>query len=363
VLVLDWKMPGMDGVACAQALAKSAALRHAAPIVMMATAFGREEVRQRLADHGVQVAAVLTKPVFPSSLLDACATALGRAPVTVRSSPWRRRRGRQHDPRTALAGARVLLVEDNLINQELAVDLLSGSGIHVSVAADGREALKVLEHESFDAVLMDCQMPVMDGYEATRALRQRPELQSLPVIAMTANAMTGDREAVLAAGMDDHIAKPIAVEDMFATLARWIPARATAASTAPATGPARGTEELQALKSLDAAGALARLRGNERLLHKTLLQFLRSEHDFSRRFTDAWATGDHDAARRMSHDLYAVAATLGMEALQRCAKALELACVESDGAAVETRLTELSRTMEPILHEVGGWAERRTTAG
>jgi CheY-like chemotaxis protein len=121
-----------------------------------------------------------------------------------------------------LAGARVLLVEDNPINQELAVELLRRAGVVVSVASDGSEALALLDQERFDAVLMDCQMPVMDGYATTKALRKQPQLKSLPVIAMTADAMVGQREAAIAAGMNDHITKPIRVDDMLATLAHWV---------------------------------------------------------------------------------------------------------------------------------------------
>jgi CheY-like chemotaxis protein len=106
----------------------------------------------------------------------------------------------------------------------VALALLGGADIDVSVAGNGREALDMLGRHEYDAVLMDCQMPVMDGYSATRALRERPRLRSLPVIAMTANAMVGDRDAALAAGMNDHIAKPINIDEMFATLARWVAA-------------------------------------------------------------------------------------------------------------------------------------------
>jgi len=119
-------------------------------------------------------------------------------------------------------GARVLLVEDNAINQEIVRDLLSNAGAVVSVASNGQEALEMLDRQRFDVVLMDCLMPIMDGYAATRALRLRPGLEALPVIALTANAMVGDRDKALAAGMSDHIAKPIKVDELFATLARWI---------------------------------------------------------------------------------------------------------------------------------------------
>jgi len=141
--------------------------------------------------------------------------------------------GAPGDPRTCLVGARILLVEDNPINQEIARHILSRAGLALRTADNGQEALDWLERESFDLVLMDCQMPVMDGYAATRALRQNLRWRALPVIAMTANAMVGDREKVLAAGMNDHIAKPIDIEEMFATLARWIrPAKGGASGSA-----------------------------------------------------------------------------------------------------------------------------------
>ena len=146
----------------------------------------------------------------------------GLQPQGSPAAPSGGRQDARQNPRAGLAGTRVLLVEDNVLNQELACDLLEGAGIEVAVAADGRQALDALERERYDAVLMDCQMPVMDGYEATRALRQRAELKDLPVIAMTANAMAGDREKVIAAGMNDHVAKPIHVDELFAALARWV---------------------------------------------------------------------------------------------------------------------------------------------
>jgi CheY-like chemotaxis protein/anti-sigma regulatory factor (Ser/Thr protein kinase) len=139
-----------------------------------------------------------------------------------------------------LQGARVLLVEDNLINRELVMALLSEAGVEVSVAGDGQQALDLLERQRFDAVLMDCLMPVMDGYDATRALRQRPELRDLPVIALTANAMVGDRDKALAAGMNDHIAKPIEVDELLATLVRWVRASGARAAGSSALPGAAG---------------------------------------------------------------------------------------------------------------------------
>jgi len=346
LLLLDWKMPGMDGVACAQALVERAALRHLAPIVIMATAFAREEVRQRLAERQVRVGALLTKPVTPSDLLDACAVALGRksqAPTRVV-----RREVALHDHRRALQGARVLLVEDNTINQELAVDLLGRVGVVVSVACNGQEALDMLARERFDAVLMDCQMPVMDGFAATKALRQRPAQRTLPVIAMTANAMVGDREAVLAAGMNDHIAKPIVVDEMYATLARWVATREAVTrgdAAAGANGPPKPT--------IDRSSGLANVQGDEALYRRLLDMFRQREADAVRRFRAARAAGDIDAAMRAVHDLKSGAGTLGMPALQEAAFALERACLAgAPDADIEDLSRKASSQLDAIIDEL-----------
>ena len=238
LLLLDWKMPGMDGVECARRLSERERPRHPMPPVLMLTAFGRAQIQQRLSEQHVDVGALLTKPVTPSSLFESCVAALG---LTVhRSTRSEQREESMLVHRSRLSGARILLVEDNAFNQELALDVLKRVGIAVTVAAKGREALSVLERQSFDGVLMDCQMPVMDGYAATRALRQNLQWRELPIIAMTANAMVGDRDKALAAGMNDHIAKPIKVDEMFATLARWV--RPGAAASGSEHGGEQGGE-------------------------------------------------------------------------------------------------------------------------
>jgi CheY-like chemotaxis protein len=195
--------------------------------------------------------------------------------------------------RSRMSGLRVLLVEDNAINRELASDLLSRAGIAVSVAYDGRDALELVARERFDCVLMDCQMPVMDGYAATRALREQPHLKDLPVIAMTANAMVGDREKVLAAGMNDHIAKPIKVDEVFATIARWVRPAAAARgpeSTAASAGSFGAPPDLlMGLPGIDARAALDGLDGDRTLYAHLLRMFRDREADFAERFEAALA--------------------------------------------------------------------------
>ena len=347
LLLLDWKMPGMDGVACVQALAERSTLRHPAPVVLMATAFGREAVRQRLAELQLQVGALLTKPATPSTLLDAFSTALGRAPL----APTRgARRAEAHlDHRRALAGAHILLVEDNAFNREVAVDLLSRVGVITTIACDGQEALDMLSRQRFDGVLMDCQMPVLDGYAATRAMRQRPELQDVPVIAMTANAMVGDREAVLAAGMNDHIAKPIVVDEMFATLAKWV----KPGGSVPGGGESLRVGVMPRIGGIDKHCGLANAGGNEVLYSRILDLFREREADFVQRFHAARAAGDVGAAVRAAHDLKGEAGTLGMNGLLQAATALERACV--DGAAdvdVDHMVRIVSNHLDAVLAEL-----------
>ncbi|QTN25517.1 response regulator [Rhizobacter sp. AJA081-3] len=220
LLLVDANMPGADGLDCVATLARQAPPAAAIPILLMVTPLSRDGVQARLAERQMKVGALLLKPVTPARLVEAVNRLLvdpfGGAAHELPSAPAPAK------PHASLRGARILLVEDNETNQEVAVALLGTAGIEVSVAGNGQEALDWLERKDFDAVLMDCQMPVMDGYAATRALRRSPQRQSLPVIAMTANAMVGDREAALACGMNDHIAKPIDFEEVFATLERWV---------------------------------------------------------------------------------------------------------------------------------------------
>ena len=219
LVLVDWKMPGMDGVDCVRAI-RHAPFRRTAPAVLMVSAFGRDDLRRRLDEAQVTVDTLLSKPITSSSLLDACRTALGRSASSQDRRALRDETLGAHH--ASLRGARILLVEDNPINQELARDLLGRADIEVTVAEDGQQAIDILGRESFDGVLMDCQMPVLDGYAATAILRREQRHRGLPIIAMTANAMAGDRDKALAAGMNDHIGKPINVAEMFATLARWI---------------------------------------------------------------------------------------------------------------------------------------------
>lgn len=262
---------------------------------------------------------------------------------------------------TRLNGARVLLVEDNAMNQELAVELLECAGILVVLASNGQEALDVLASDSrFDAILMDCQMPVLDGYEATARLRQNGHLQSIPVIAMTADVMDEDRDKAVRAGMVDHVSKPINVGHLFATLARWI-ARAPDVVTphaAPTGRVAQVEPDLPRLPGLDTAVGLATYMGNRGLYMRQLQRFAETYQDLSALFASALADADAGAARRTVHSLRGIAGNLGAVQVQHASAALEQACKTGAGPQqVQALLEACVATLQPLINGLNdfGW--------
>ncbi|WP_431258139.1 response regulator [Roseateles chitinivorans] len=235
-VLMDWKMPGLDGVAAAARLLEETA---PVPRIVMVTARGNDDgLYEAMAALPCGPLPVLGKPVTTAALLDALGAPAGTgAPIDPQA-----RRAAARAAMQSLAGARLLVVEDNQVNQELTEELLTKAGIAVTLADHGAIALTLLQQspDGFDGVLMDCQMPVMDGYDATRYLRQDPRWRDLPIIALTANATGADRARILATGMNDHVAKPLNVDTLFEVLVRWIhpayPATAPAADPGDANG-------------------------------------------------------------------------------------------------------------------------------
>ena len=218
VVFLDWQMPGMDGITTAQAIRKLMLTKP--PHLLMVTAYGRDEVLLAAREAGIED--LLVKPTSPSIMFESVMRTLGGADedVTQTAAP-------SIVPQTdlgAIAGARVLLVEDNELNQEVARELLQSAGLIVEVAENGAIAVDKILHaaHAYDAVLMDMQMPVMDGLQATHAIRNRLHLSDLPIVAMTANAMASDREACLAAGMNDHVGKPLNPTALYETILKYL---------------------------------------------------------------------------------------------------------------------------------------------
>ncbi len=252
-------------------------------------------------------------------------------------------------PVTDLQNARLLVVEDNEINREIVLELLKNKRIKAESANNGKEALEVLDQQEFDGVLMDCQMPIMDGYETTSRIRSQARFKNLPIIAMTANAMKGDREKALAAGMTDYITKPINVDEMFSALTRWIsPAQmSTPPAEAVSSQPENGTT-LPRIPGIDTAAGLKRVHNNLFLYRKLLYRFYETNKNFKEEFLAAKAKDDLKAAIMIAHTLKGSAGNLGIVTVEKVAEKLEQGCKEG-ADDIEQQLGNLMADLLPVL--------------
>ncbi|HJW72609.1 MAG TPA: response regulator [Geothrix sp.] len=351
LVLMDWKMPKMDGIECLQRLQEGPAPNlHA---VIMVTAYSRQEAVASAEAHGVLLKSMLAKPVTPSTLLEAVGEALGKGVMAEDLS--HQRDDRDSEAMRKLAGTRVLLVEDNEMNQELAQELLRNAGMEVILANHGQEALDILATDSaFDGILMDCQMPVMDGYTATREIRRNPAFKALPIVAMTANAMAGDREKALESGMDDHIAKPLDVNEMFNTLARWIRPKGRGVVTPVARVDLPTTSTLPDLPGIDQVAGLATSMGNANLFRRLLAKFREGQGTFAECFSAARHDPDPTPAMRCAHTLKGTAGNIGARGVQIAAGELEQAC--KAGAGPEIIQALFDRTLMELAPVLAGLA-------
>ncbi len=338
LLLLDWMMERIGGAEIVCHL-KACQPPQTMPLILVVTAYEFDWVRMETGNEPL-VAAVLTKPVTPSSLLDAVVMIRQDRFSSAEPAPAK------SQPHQALAGLSLLVVEDNGINQLVARRILEAAGAVVTIAADGLKALEALAAgpSRFDAALMDIQMPGMDGYDATRAIRSELGLKELPIIAMTANAMASDREQCLAAGMNDHICKPFVVGQMIAVIARHVRAfRREHPVTAPAPAAASAV--------IDESEALSRTLGDRALLKLIMIEFVKSYADAAEELGRLLAGGAlRDLARR-SHDLKGVAANLGARSLARSAGTLQKMAESGNLAQSRDAYAEVERLLPVVIAE------------
>jgi PAS domain S-box-containing protein len=370
IVFIDWQMPGIDGI---EAGKRILALPHPGtpPHLVMVTAYGREDVLRQAEKHGFEN--VLIKPVTSSTMFDTTVAALGTEIEESETEP-----APSSFDAIRIRGARALLVEDNEINQEVALGQLEDAEIFVDLAENGAEAVNMVRENEYDVVLMDMQMPVMDGIEATQAIRADARFKSLPIIAMTANALAADRERCLKAGMNDHIAKPIHPEHLLGTLMRWVkrPAaqKPASRSTAKAKTRASVTDAPLAVRGIETQTALKRTGGNRKRYETLLVRFAAQHEDAAEAIRGALAAGDRGAAERAAHSLKGAAGTLGAGAVSQAAAKLEVAI--RDGKNPNPGLAALARAVAEAVQAIrialastaasgkdGAGAKRKTARG
>ncbi|WNC72958.1 PAS domain S-box protein [Thalassotalea psychrophila] len=349
LVLMDWQMPTMDGVEAITIIENKLNLKHP-PTIFMVTAYGREELKMQT--DGLNVATILTKPVTTSSLNDAIVDSLGA--IHSDSKIINSRRDKSKDAISLLQGAEILAVEDNEVNQELIVGLLTNNGINCSIANNGLEAIQMIEKQFFDGVLMDCQMPVMDGYTATQKLRENPKFSNLPIIAMTANAMAGDREKALSAGMNDHIPKPINVASMFQIMANWIKPLNQQVENLDAPIQKITISLPDSLQSIDIDDGLTRTMADKKLYLKLLVKFSEGQQNFIEQFNSALDENDTELTTRLAHTLKGLAGNIGAKQLLEAAELLEAQSATKQVTSrsvqdVENKLDQVLAELMPII--------------
>jgi len=388
LVIMDWKMPGMDGIEASRRIRQNFESSQQ-PKIIMATAHGRQEVMRQAEAVGLD--GFLIKPVNPSVMLNTIMEVFNKE--VERGPRIRTEKTRGEEALKGIRGARILLAEDNEINQQVAREILSGAGLEVTLADNGQEAVNAVQQNPYDVVLMDIQMPVMDGYEATRRIRNaewargnkiekkseisdpKSPIHHIPIIAMTAHAMAGDREKSLAAGMNDHIAKPINPEELFSTLLKWIKPKADRddnrfpgaevsinpeaedSGGSPIPSPGQKDDDLPpSLPGFDLEAGLKRLQGNRRLYRKLLLDFGNSYREASENIHNALISNEIGQVHSLVHNIKGLAGNLSATRLQDAAAKMDGSVKEALSSVrklvpgnLDSRFAELKTALEEAL--------------
>jgi len=354
LVILDWKMPEMDGIETANAIRQSTLIKKM-PEILMVSAYGREEVINRAKEAGFD--SFLIKPVNRSILFNAIIEILGGKGDKDILKKATRRKENKKKMLSKIRGAKLLVVEDNELNQEIVTELLSGNDFNISLANNGLEAIAAVEKDEFDLIFMDIQMPEMDGLEATRNIRKKGHTE-IPIIAMTAHAMTGDREKSLDAGMNDHVTKPLDPNKVYETLVQWIPEKEQA--EIPESEDEENTEAIDSesvklpdeIPGVNIENGLERLNGNVNFYLKLLEKFQNAYKPSDLETLKIWLRNDEmSEASRWVHTIKGVSGNIGASDLQQKSMELEHSINEEDDQ-LKVKLELFSKAFLDLLNEL-----------
>jgi two-component system, sensor histidine kinase and response regulator len=359
LILMDWSMPDLDGIETSVRIKENYKLSRQPKIIMM-TAFGREEVMQQADNAGLD--GFLIKPINQSVLYDTTMSVFGQE-VSADSRLKQKDVGYE-EHLNKIRGASILLVEDNEINQQVAIELLEKEDFVVSVANNGKEACEAVVNWDYDVVLMDLQMPEMNGYEATHEIRKNPKFKDLPIIAMTAHAMAGDRERSLEAGMNDHVTKPIDPDQLFITLVKWIkPGEREFVPMDDEEIEEAVAEELPPeLPGIDLETGLRRVAGNKKLYRKLLLSFRANYSQVAEEIKQALDKDDQERAQRLAHTVKGVSGNIAANDVFTSAEAMDSALKHQDTTRYESLLKDLAESLEYVANSIGALEQEEPSA-
>jgi two-component system sensor histidine kinase/response regulator len=320
-------------------------MKKSAPVVIMITGFDSSAL-QKEADTTL-LDGLLSKPVTSSDLFNAIADILGS------SARDEDKKAEKKETSTNLQGLKVLLAEDNNINQQIARELLEDKGIVVTIVEDGQKAVDAINKgpHSFDLILMDIQMPIMDGYEATAKIRETHNSKTLPILAMTAHALAGEKEKSLKAGLNDHITKPINPDSLFETLSQYVKPREANPTSAVKKNQASKTK-LSELKHINTKKGITNVGGNESLYIKLLKEIHTDNDDMAKIIGDNIAAGELTYARELTHSIRGAFGSLGAEEFFAIASTLEAMLEGDDLSKIDSVYKVFSKELDALMDEL-----------
>ncbi len=347
LVLMDWKMPDMDGIKASK-LIKANNQFSKIPTIIMVTAYGREEISKEAKNAGLD--GFLIKPVTPSILLDTIMAFFGKGASKKIETDFDQ--DKESQP-LAIRGAKILLVEDNKINQEIANEILSRAGLLVTIANNGKEAVLKVKESKFDLVLMDLQMPEMNGFEATKIIKNDPSIENLPILAMTANAMKHDIENCMDAGMQGHIAKPIDTEHLFKMLAKWIEPRE---EIIPIPVPIDSSKEMNMdeveipnFPEINVQKSLKMIGGDKKLYRKLLFQFQDFCLNSMQEIDTALENGDMKTIGRVMHSIKGASGSIGATNLESASEKIESQVLEMGNGGLDLNLEEFNECLGKVI--------------